>query len=114
MRYLQSGVAVCDFSVAVNETWGSGDDRQEKTTWHKVTAWNKLAETCNQYVTKGMQVLVVGSPSVSAYMGKDGEAKASLELRARDVQFLSRVEEGAGADTTRMPAVDGGQEDIPF
>jgi single-strand DNA-binding protein len=86
LRYTQSGVAVCDFSVAVSRKWDGG----EETTWFRVSAWRGLAETVSQYVTKGMQVMVTGRVSASAYVGKDGEARASLELTAQDIQFLGR------------------------
>ena len=89
LRYTQGGTAVCDFSVAVTESWkDTNGERKEKTTWIKVTAWRALAEVCNQYVHKGMQIMVVGSVEASAYMNKSGEATASLDLNARDVQFL--------------------------
>ena len=90
LRYTQSGVAVCDFSVAVSRKWTQGDERREETTWFRVSAWRALAETCNTYVTKGMQVFVTGRVTASAYVAADGEARASLELTALDVVFLGQ------------------------
>lgn len=91
LRYLQSGQAVCDFSVAVNETWTvkDTDEKKERTTWFKITCWRGLAETVNQYVYKGMLVMAVGTINASAWL-KDGEPKASLELNAQTVRFLSK------------------------
>ena len=61
MRYTPSGVAVTNFSVATSRSWtGQDGQRQEKTVWFRVAAWRGLAETCNQYLTKGQRVLVVG------------------------------------------------------
>lgn len=109
LRYTQSGVAVCDFSVAVSRKWtdkASGQSR-ETTTWFKVSAWRGLAETCNQYVTKGMQVMVTGEVDASAYLGNDGTARASLEITARDIQFLG----GRGESAPDAPAT---KEEMPF
>lgn len=113
MRYTQSGSAVCDFSVAVNRRWNNKDgEPQEKTTWFRVSAWNKLAETCNQFVVKGMRILVAGEVDASAWIGQDGDARATLELNARDVKFLG------GGDSDRSASADAGTDpemnDIPF
>ncbi|MBC6937590.1 MAG: single-stranded DNA-binding protein [Chloroflexi bacterium] len=107
MRYTGSGVPVCSFSVAVTERWTDRqtNERKEKTTWYRISAWRGLAETCNTYVKKGMQILVTGTVSASAYQGQDGQPAATLELTARDVQFL-----GSRAD--REGGSEGGYEDF--
>jgi len=94
LRYSQGGVAVCNLSVAVNEKWTdkATDEKREKTTWFRVTCWRGLAETVNQYVTKGMLVMVIGTITASAWM-KDDTPQATLELTAQTVKFLSRVED---------------------
>ena len=89
MRYTPEGTPVTSFTVAVNRKWTSADGSQgEKTWWFKVTCWRRLAETTNQYLKKGRQVMVIGEVDASAWTGQDGEARASLELTARDVRFL--------------------------
>ena len=110
LRYTQSGVAVCDFSVAVNRTWTdrNTNERQEETTWFRVSAWRGLAETVNQYVYKGMQIMVAGRVDASAFIGQDGEARASLELTATDIQFLGRRGEAVDDSYPSEP------EDLPF
>lgn len=116
MRYTQGGTAVCDFSVAVSRQWTdqqSGEQR-EKTTWFRVSAWNKLAETCNQYVKKGMRVLVTGEVEASAWIAQDGTAKASLELTARDVKFLSRKDDGDNLRDSNGDPVPNELHDTPF
>ena len=92
MRYTQSGVAVCDFSVAVSRRWTdrNSNEQREKTTWFRISAWRQLAETVNQYVHKGMQIMVAGEVDVSAYMGQDGQPRASLEITARDINSWRR------------------------
>ena len=139
MRYTASGVPVTNFSVATSQSWtGSDGQRQEKTVWFRVTVWRKQAESCNQYLTKGQRVLVVGEME-EPYVWTDdtGNARASLQMTARNVQFLNtRAESQAlaagasqgggrdggagqdgGMDQGGGPASDAGassEEDIPF
>ncbi len=121
LRYLQSGVPVCSFSVAVTERWTDrqSNERKEKVNWYRVSAWRGLAETCSQYVRKGMQIMVAGTPSASAYLDQSGQPQATLELTARDVQFLgsrdgggSGGERGGDYNDFAPPPDDVG--DIPF
>ncbi len=108
LRYLQSGTAVCSFSLAVNETWTDRqtNERREKTTWYRVSAWGSLGETCNNYLSKGRQVMVLGTVEARGYTNNAGEAAASLELRAREVRFLSgeRNMEGSGGGNRQQQA----------
>lgn len=97
-KYTQSGAAVCDFSVAVTERWGSGENRREKTTWFRVTCWQRLAEIANQYVRKGTQILVVGSVEASAYLDRSGQPASSLEMRANTFQLLGSRADSQGGD----------------
>lgn len=87
MRYTPQGKAVVTFSVAVDTFRGSGE---QQTDWFRVSAWGNSAEACNQYLHKGDLVLCEGQAAVSAYLGTDGQPRASLELRARSVKFLER------------------------
>jgi len=84
MRTTPKGIPVTTFNVGVNEKRGDN----ETTTWFRVTTWAKLAETCNRYVTKGMKIAVVGSVSANAFTRKDGSVACSLEVNAREVEFL--------------------------
>lgn len=88
LRYLQNGVAVCDFSVAVNKRYTSGGEQRDETTWFRVTCWRQLAETVNQYLSKGRQVMVIGEVKATAYQDKGGQPAATLELTAQTVKFL--------------------------
>ena len=89
MHMTPSGKNVTQFSVAVNI--GYGDNK--KTQWYEVVTWEKQAEVCDQYVKKGMLVLCDGVVELNQYTAKDGTPKASLRLTAREVKFLSRVDE---------------------
>ena len=96
LRYTPQGDAVCSFSVATNRRWTGRDGQaSEETTWFRVSAWGKQAESCNQYLSKGRQVMVEGrlSPDKETggprvWTGNDGQMRASYELRAITVQFL--------------------------
>ena len=108
MKYTQTGQAVTDFSMATTRKWKNADgEQQEKTTWFRVSAWGKQAEACNQYLAKGRLVLVEGEVSASSWVTQDGEARATLELNARNVRFL-----GKGNGNGVEPETHEGQEPI--
>lgn len=110
LRYTQAGVACCNFSVAVNKRWKDYEgQQQEQVKWFRITCWRGLAETVNQYVEKGRQVMVVGTIDTSAWLGKDGEPRATLELTAQTVKFL-----GNRTDSEGPPPSDPDLKDIPF
>lgn len=88
LRTTQNGIPVCSFNVAVNRRQNAQADHPE-ADFFRVTAWRQLGEICNKYLTKGKKISVVGSVSASAYMGSDGKPRASLEITADDVEFLS-------------------------
>ncbi len=106
VRYTPQGIAVADFSVAVSKVTGRGEDKKEKTTWFKVSVWREQAEVAGNYVKKGMKILVTGEVEARAYMDKNNQPQASLELTAREFKFLSsRGEmEGGGAEPSYAPA----------
>jgi single-strand DNA-binding protein len=124
MRYTPQGTAVTSFSVAVSRQVGSRDgEQQEETDWFRVTAWDKLAEICNQYLTKGQRVYIEGRVSMRMWDGNDGQKHGSLELRASDMMMLSGKGEavgvgaGMGGAASRDDAFSGGDmepDDIPF
>lgn len=89
VRYTPSGAAVANFSVATNESWtDKSGQKQERTEWHKVVVWGKLAELCNQYLAKGRQVYLEGRLQTRQWQDKDGQTKYTTEIQAQTVQFL--------------------------
>lgn len=89
LRYTPQGTPVCSFSVASNERRkGSDGEFQDLTTWFRVTAWGKQAETVSKYLTKGRSVYVEGRLRVEDWTDKDGKSRYTLELHATDVQFI--------------------------
>ncbi len=97
MRYTPSGQAVTSFSVAVSESYtNAGGEKVKRTTWFRVSAWGKQAETCNQYLKKGSKVLVEGrltadpnTGNPKTYTKQDGSTGANFDLTASTVRFLS-------------------------
>ena len=91
---LQNGPAsVCDFTVAVNRRQKS-QNGQSDADFFRVTAWRGLADNCQKYLAKGRKVAVTGSVSVSTYQGSDGVVRASLDVTADDVEFLTPKQDG--------------------
>ena len=104
MRYTPNGSAVTNFSVAANRRYTTAEGEQrEETEWFMVAAWNRLAETCNQYVTKGMKIYVEGRLSSSPYITRDGQARAGNEISAFEVKFLSRPDDANRPGDTNRP-----------
>lgn len=121
MRYLQNGTPVCSFSVAVSRRWNdrSSNEQREKTVWYRVSCWRQLAETANNYVKKGMQIMVVGElEEPRAYTNNAGEPAATLDLTAQNMQFLGQRGDNAGGGSYDEGAYSGGGssnvDDIPF
>jgi single-strand DNA-binding protein len=126
MRYTPSGQPVTSFSVATNRqyTANSGEAVKE-TIWFRVTTWGKTAEVCNQYVKKGSKVLVEGRLTPDASTGgprvwtaQDGSPRASFEVTASTVRFLSSRGDGesfgGGGGEAGGSFVGAPEEDIPF
>ena len=90
VRYLDSGDAVCGFSVATSESWNDkAGEKQERTEWHKVSVFGKLAELCGEYLAKGRKVYVEGKIQTRQWEDKEGATRRTTEIKAREVKFLS-------------------------
>jgi len=96
MRFTPSGKSITSFSVAVNSKFGES----ETTEWFNIVAWNKLAETCNQYLQKGQQVFVEGRLQTRSWEGQDGEKKYRTEVIANRVLFLGQRKQGETTEET--------------
>ncbi len=107
VRYTPSGAAVANFSIATNESWSDKNgQKQERTEWHRVVVWGKLAELCAQYLAKGRQAYIEGRLQTRQWQDKDGQTKYTTEVQAQTVQFL-----GVGAEGGRRDQV--GQDMAP-
>ena len=122
MRYTQDGTPVTNFSVATSRKWNRQDGTQvDETTWFRVTAWRRLAETCNEYLQKGRLVLVEGRlqpderGNPRTFTRNDGTAGARFEVTAQTVRFLgSRAEAAAGPPIGEPPPEGFQEEALPF
>jgi len=105
-RHLESGTAVTNFSVATNRKWTDGlGNRQEESTWFRVTTWGKMAEVCDQYLSKGRQVMVEGRLNPDKETGgprvwtdQNGQPRAGYEITALEVKFLGGRSDSGGYD----------------
>ena len=96
---MPSGDKVCNFNVAVNHVYTDrSGERRTDTTWFKVAVFGRQAENCGRYLSRGRQVLVTGRVKADAFMGQDGQPRASMEVRAQTVQFLGGRDDQAGGD----------------
>ena len=114
LRYTPSGIAVTDFSVASSRSWTNQEgERQERTTWWRVTCWRRQAEVVAQYVKKGRQVMVIATQvEADAYTGKDGEARASLNITADEVRFLQGGDPSGGSNMNAAQGEYGNDDDF--
>lgn len=117
MRFTPSGNPVTSFSVATNRVYTTSEgERREETEWFTVVTWNKLAEQCNQFLTKGRLVYVEGRLRSHTWEGQDGQKHYRTEIVANSVRFLDRQ---AVASLPGEKDVEDGidelePEDIPF
>jgi len=128
VRYTQGGTAVANLRIATNESYNdkNSGERIEKTEWHRVVAWGKLAEIVGQYLTKGRQVYVEGQLQTRQWQDKEGNTRYSTEVRASDLVMLGgdRRTTGGGSesgapDEPQYAQVGGGEapppdDDLPF
>lgn len=107
LRTTQTGVNVCDFTVAVNKR-PSSEQRQQGVTpepdYFRVSAWRERGESCAKYLAKGRKVCVIGPVSVRTYQANDGTTRASLEVTADEVEFLSPRDANSPAPTQGQAA----------
>lgn len=120
-RVTQSGKNVCTFTVAVNRRRSTANNQQD-ADYFRVSAWEKLGDLCQQFLNKGRKVAVTGSVSVTAYKNSNGEAQASMNVYAEEVEFLTPKQEkqteqntpNAIVNTTQNKYVEVPDEELPF
>jgi single-strand DNA-binding protein len=122
LRYTQSGQAVANFTLATNESWTNRNgEREERTEWHRIVAWAKLAEICGEYLSKGKQVYVEGRLQTREWEDKEGNKRHTTEIKADKLLML-----GSRGDPVNQGPDDRGRggghgeqgpppgDDIPF
>ena len=108
VRYTNSGMAVASFSLATSETFkNKAGEREEKTEWHNITLWNKLAEIAGEYLAKGKTVYIEGRLQTRKWQDKDGRDRYTTEIVGEKMQMLGGRGEGpsgGGSGGNRGPA----------
>lgn len=128
LKYTPSGAGVCNFSLATSENWtDKSGQKQERTEWHRIVVWGKLAELCHQYLSKGRQAYVEGRLQTRSWDDKDGNKRYTTEINASTVQFIggsagTSVERDNSSQMNQAPSNDYqvsqdshfAADDIPF
>ena len=129
VRNTAGGSTVANFTIATSERFKDRDgNQQEKTEWHRVTCWGRLAELARDYLAKGREVYVEGSLETREWTDKDGNNRTTTEIKAREIVFLGSAKDqggerggssGGGGQrderrATPAPAADDFDDDIPF
>lgn len=105
LRYTPQGTAVCTFGIATNRGWVTETgEKKEDTEFHRIVAWNKLAELCSQLLTKGRKVFVEGRLQTRSWTAQDGAQKSLTEIVINDMLIL---------DSKRGTEAEGSVDDIP-
>jgi single-strand DNA-binding protein len=127
LKFLPNGDAVCNFSIATTDSWKNKDgEKQEKTEWHNIVLYRKLAEIAGEYLRKGSSVYIEGSLQTRKWTNKEGQERYTTEIIGNSMQMLG----SKSSQSTNVPdvpeakeseeytrgsaAVEGADEDVPF
>ena len=119
-RYTPNGVAVTNIRIATSEQWKDkqSGEQQERTEWHRVVAFNRLAEIMGEYLSKGSQVYVEGKIQTKKWQDQEGNDRYSTEIVANDMQMIGGRSGGGGQSQGGQqgsePPADDFDDDIPF
>lgn len=127
LRFTPAGRALVNFRMATSRQWTSRDgERQEETEWHRLVAWDKLAEICGKYLKKGMPVYVEGRIQTRSWEDQSGTKRYATEIVASDMRMLSSRHDsdssGSGSSSTSsstappedLPSTFEADDDLPF
>lgn len=117
LRYTPNGAAVCSFSIATNRSWTTDTgEKREEVDFHRIVAWNKLAELCSQFLVKGRKTYVEGRLSTRNWTGQDGSQKTTTEVVIDDMILLDSKGTGgsaARAESKEKEETNGTEETTP-
>ncbi len=123
VRYTRSGTAVANLNIATSENWtDKSGQKQERTEWHRVVAWDKLAEIAKEYLTKGKQVYIEGRLQTRSWDDRDGNKRYTTEVRVdqmlmlggRGGDFAEREPSPPPQEADQGPPFEAKEEDVPF
>lgn len=111
LKYTPAGAPVCTFGVATNRSWTTAEGQtKEDTQYHRIVAWNKLAELCSKLLTKGRKVYLEGRLAYRSFTGKDGQQRNITEIVLDDFIVFSDGRRVSGGEEIESPAVDSVDE----
>ena len=111
LRYTPQGTAVCSFSIATNRSWTTdAGEKKDEADFHRIVAWNKLAELCSQFLTKGKKVYVEGRLSTRNWQGQDGAQRSTTEVIISDMILLDGGGARVSADSAAKDEEDSFEE----
>jgi len=114
LRYTPSGTAVCSFSIATNRNWTTDTgEKKEEVEFHRIVAWNKLAELCSQFLTKGRKVFVEGRLTTRSWAAQDGTQKQTTEIIINDMILLDNRRDGSSSESAHEEAEESAVEEAP-
>jgi len=128
-RYTSSGQAVCNFTMATDETYKDrAGERQKRTEWHRIVVWAKQAEIAQKYLRKGSLIYVEGRIQTRQWDDREGQKRTSVEIVATNFRMLGSRSEGSGGGSSMsqaepeapgsaaedLPPAEVSDEDIPF
>lgn len=117
LKYTSAGVAVATFSIATSDSWKDQEgNTQERTEWHNIVAWRKLAEICGEWLKKGKRVYIEGKLQTRSYE-KDGVKKYTTEIVADQLIMLDgapKASAGGDAEAVSSDAAPAKEDDLPF
>jgi single-strand DNA-binding protein len=120
IKYTQSDKKVATFTVATTEKWkGQDGQMQESTEWHRIVAWERLAEICGEYLAKGSRVYIEGKIQTRKWQDQDGNTRYTTEITAREMKMLSskgatETKGGGRQESYPEPPPSYMGEDVPF
>jgi single-strand DNA-binding protein len=110
LRYTPAGTAVCSFSIATNRNWTTDTgEKKDEVEFHRIVSWNKLAELCSQFLTKGRKVFVEGRLQTRSWTAQDGTQKQTTEIVISDMILLDPRKTGEQAEGS-APEESAGEE----
>ncbi|OGQ50794.1 MAG: single-stranded DNA-binding protein [Deltaproteobacteria bacterium RIFCSPLOWO2_02_FULL_53_8] len=125
IRYTPAGMAVAKFSLATSETRTKDGHKEEKTEWHNIVAFGKLAEICGEYLSKGKQIYIEGKIQYESWEDKDGTKKYMTKIIADQMRMLGSKDSGGpgktqssqpsgGSDSSAGESAPPDYDDVPF
>jgi len=122
LKYMPNGDAVCNFTMATTDSWKNRDgEQQDRTEWHRIVAFRRLAEICGEYLKKGKQVFIEGKIRTRSWDDKDGVKRYTTEILADQMTMLGRKDDDLNGENYSAPSGSpekpkklDDEDDLPF